>query len=248
MALSIEQQRFREVREQLGYTQTKFAEMLGIGSSTADIERGKVKLPGQAVMELMNLFQINPLWLYDKSAEKTIAYIDSHVMPKILQVNNQLEENILLVPIRAAAGYGANIGDEEFYENLPAFSIPLPAYRNASFRGFQISGESMIPGIQPEEWVIAKALENISQIKDGNIYVIVEADSVRIKRIFKESDTLISLVSDNPEFPPVQVPISQILEIWEYHSKITTATDANDINLQTLYRELQEIKRKIDMK
>ena len=59
--LSIEARRFKKVREQLNHTQQSFAELLQIGNTTADIERGKTKISGKIVMELLKQFQINPL-------------------------------------------------------------------------------------------------------------------------------------------------------------------------------------------
>ena len=45
-------QRFCELRRSLGYTQAEFAALLGISSTTADIERGRTKLSGKVVTEL----------------------------------------------------------------------------------------------------------------------------------------------------------------------------------------------------
>ena len=70
--LTIEAQRFKKIREEQKHTQQSFAELLDIGSTTADIERGKTKITGKVVMELMAQFNINPLWLYGKSYEKHI--------------------------------------------------------------------------------------------------------------------------------------------------------------------------------
>lgn len=56
--ISIEAQRFKKVREELGKTQSEFAELLDAGSTTADIERGKKKITGKIVTELLRQFHI----------------------------------------------------------------------------------------------------------------------------------------------------------------------------------------------
>ena len=48
--------RFISLRKSLGYTQKTFAACLGIPNTTADIERGKTKLSGKIVVELIKQF------------------------------------------------------------------------------------------------------------------------------------------------------------------------------------------------
>jgi len=42
--LPIEAKRFKKVREELRYTQQEFANLIGAGHTTADIERGKTNI------------------------------------------------------------------------------------------------------------------------------------------------------------------------------------------------------------
>ena len=49
--------RFIEIRRELGYTQAEFASMLGIPNTTADIERGRTKLSGKVVVEMLKQFK-----------------------------------------------------------------------------------------------------------------------------------------------------------------------------------------------
>ena len=67
---SIEIKHFKEIREENNFTQSEFAEMLGIKNSTADIERGRTKLSGKVVSELLRQFGVNPLWLFGDSGQK----------------------------------------------------------------------------------------------------------------------------------------------------------------------------------
>ena len=73
---SFEAQRFKKVRESLNETQQSFAEKLRIKGSTADIERGKSKISGSVVAELLKQFKINPLWLFGQSFQTVFRYID----------------------------------------------------------------------------------------------------------------------------------------------------------------------------
>jgi len=155
-SLTVELQRFKQVREELKLTQQAFAETLGITGSASDIERGRTKLPGQTVMKLLQEYHVNPLWLYGKSDKKFLNPNTTDVMPKVITVDNTGNENILMVNAKAAAGYPDNIRDQNWFEELPAFSIPLDRYQNASFRSFQVEGDSMLPVLKPGEWVLGK--------------------------------------------------------------------------------------------
>ena len=86
-SLPIEIVRFKKIREEKGYTQQAFAELLGIKSSTADIERGKTKITGQVVMKLLEEFGINPLWLFGKSFVQYVNLNQVDVSPKVVAVD-----------------------------------------------------------------------------------------------------------------------------------------------------------------
>ena len=186
--LSIEVQRFKQVRDEQNLTQTEFAEVLGVKNSTADIERGRTKLSGHVVMQLLKQYNINPLWLFGESRQKEIDLYRNDTLPKVVTVNNEGQDNISMVNQKAAAGYPHNVQDTEWYKNLPALDLPLPQYRHATYRGFQVEGDSMLPHFRPEDWVLAKAVENLNYATNNKVYVIVLYDSVLLKKIEKQSD------------------------------------------------------------
>ena len=78
--LPIEAKRLKSLRDDLGLSQIEFAEKVGL-KTTADIERGKTRITGYIVKELLKQFQINPLWLYGESKKK---YLQTDVLPKMI--------------------------------------------------------------------------------------------------------------------------------------------------------------------
>lgn len=248
MDVSIEIKRFKEIREDNQFTQTEFAEKLGIKSSTADIERGRTKLSGIVVTELLQQFGVNPLWLFGKSHQKFLNLYKVDTMPKVITLNSQEDENIMMVNQRAAAGYPHNIQDVEWYKQLPAFDFPLPQYRNATYRGFQIEGDSMLPNLRPDDWVLAKAVPAISEASDHKIYVVVMHDTVVVKKLHKLPDpSKIRLVSLNEEYAPFEVEVSDIQELWQVNSKLTFNLESNTGNsvLRELQASMEELKAQI---
>ncbi len=224
--IPIEAKRIKELREELGLTQGAFGLILGLKSSTVDIERGRTKLSGIVVKELMKLYEVNPLWLYGESVHKYIRAAGEDVSPKVVTVDEVGTENIVMVNAKAAAGYPQNIQDISWYEQLPCFKIPLPEYRNASYRVFQVEGDSMQPGIQADEWLVGRAEESLEHISEGKIYIVVLKDGVLVKRIFsrKDSQELI-LISDNSFYPPQPIPYTEIMEVWQVVSKLNSTLD-----------------------
>ncbi|MDR6300680.1 XRE family transcriptional regulator [Mesonia maritima] len=248
METAIEIKRFKEVREENQFTQAEFAEKLGIKSSTADIERGRTKLAGTVVMELLRQFSINPMWLFGQSHQKHLNIHQVDTMPKVITVNSEEDENIMMVNQRAAAGYPHNIQDVEWYKQLPAFDFPLPQYRNATYRGFQVEGDSMLPNLRPDDWVLAKAIPSLAEATDHKIYVIVMYDTVVVKKLHKLTDpSKIRLVSLNEEYAPFEVKVSDIQEIWQVTSKLTFSLDANSENsmLKQLQQSMEELKAQL---
>ena len=246
--LPSEIRRFKEIREDHDFTQSEFAEQLGIKHSTADIERGRTKLSGRVVTELLRLFQVNPLWLFGYSNQKQLNTDTGDISPKVVIVDKEDQENMVLVNQKAAAGYPNNIQDVEWYQKLPAFDLPLPQYRNASYRGFQVEGDSMLPNFRPDDWVLAKGVESLDYASDNKVYVVVMQDAVVVKKLQKLPDSSkVVLVSLNEEYVPYEVFVSDIQEIWQVNSKLTFNIDAGSEHtlLRELQASMQELKSQI---
>ena len=249
MNLPIQCKRLREIREELNETQSSFAKKLGIGNTTTEYERGRTKLSGELVLRLLSNYNINPLWLYGESERKYLNPKEKDVNPSVVTVDNSGFENILMVGEKAAAGYAGNLNNKSFHKQLPAFSFPIPEYRNATFRCFQVEGYSMMPTIHPEEWIITKAVESISQIKNNNIYVIVDTEGIRIKQVWNEPDMqYLVLKSINTEYELATVKYADVMEIWEFHSKISKELimDSTQSKLDLIYNEIQVMKAKLN--
>ncbi|MDC6388370.1 S24 family peptidase [Maribacter sp. PR1] len=240
--------RFTDVRRELGYTQAEFADLLGVKNTTADIERGRTKLSGKVVSELLKQFKINPLWLFGESDNQYLETSQTSVIPKVVTVDSADRDNMVLVNAKAAAGYPQNISDTSWYKQLPAFDLPIPEFRNATYRGFQVEGDSMLPNLQPGEWVLARAIEHVDHVSANKMYVVVLQDSVMVKKIEKRPNSNnITLVSLNETYPPYEVKPFLIQEIWEVSSKITFNVDATTDNglLRQLQESMEELKNQL---
>lgn len=248
MESDISVKRFTELRRELGFTQAEFAEELGISQTTADIERGRTKLAGKVVVELLKKFKINPLWLFGESDHKLLETNRVSVIPKVITVDSAEKENIILVNAKAAAGYPQNIQDTSWYQQLPAFDFPIPQFRNATYRGFQVEGDSMLPSLRSGDWVLSRAIESWGDINPSRIYVVVLHDAVLVKKIEKLPGTgRFRLISLNEAYHPYEISESQLQEVWEVSSKLTFGIDTLSENslLRQLQQSMEELKQRI---
>lgn len=241
--------RFKKVRDNNNLTQKQFAESLEIRNTVADIERGRTKITGFAIAKLLEVYGINPMWLYGLSAVKFFEDLKADTSPKVITVDTEENENMILVDVKAAAGYPTNVQEPHWYNELPAFNFPLPQFRNATFRGFQIQGDSMFPQFKPKEWVIAKAVDSIQNLSNNRICVVVLKDSVLIKQLSKsEDDNYVTLVSFNTLYPKFDVALTEIQEVWEVNSKLSF--DIEDVgesaNIQDIQLAMKRLSREVN--
>ena len=242
--------RFISLRKSLGYTQKTFAACLGIPNTTADIERGKTKLSGKIVVELIKQFQVNPLWIYGESNVQFIKNTVVNTIPKVVTIDAEGNDNMVLVNAKAAAGYPQNISDSSWYKQLPAFDLPIPEFRNATYRGFQVDGDSMLPNLRPKEWVLAKSVESIDHISPNKIYVVVLYDSVMVKKIQRHSSgNYLSLISINESYEPYEISSDQIQEIWQVSSKSSFGVEepADNGLLRQLQASMEDLKKQLHL-
>jgi transcriptional regulator with XRE-family HTH domain len=135
-----------------------------------------------------------------------------------ITVDSKGKENIEMVPLKAQAGYTNSYGDLDFISSLPKFKLPfLP--ENKTYRTFQIKGDSMLP-IPENSWVTCSYVENWEHIKNGKACVVVtKNEGIVFKLVYIRLDSgVLLLVSSNRNYNPYEIPISQVLEIWQFET------------------------------
>jgi transcriptional regulator with XRE-family HTH domain len=132
-------------------------------------------------------------------------------------VDRDDREMITIVPVKAAAGYMAGYGDREYMEQLPRFSLPMPELGGERTRRvFQIRGDSMLP-VQPGSYVLCEYLQDWAGLAEGATYVLLTLnDGIVYKRVYNRiaQDNTLLLKSDNQDYRPYNIAISEINEIW----------------------------------
>ena len=161
-----------------------------------------------------------------KPAEMTL----SPIRTLVTTVDKTGRDNIVLVPIKAQAGYLQGAQQPEYIEHLPTFW--LPGLNHGTFRAFEVSGYSMLAdrtGFFPGDIVVGEYVERLEEIKDGFVYILVnnaqEVDNIVLKRCLNYLDKggVIICKSDNkdPQYPTFPLPVENIKEVWKFKIKLT---------------------------
>jgi transcriptional regulator with XRE-family HTH domain len=139
-----------------------------------------------------------------------------------ITVDEDNENLIEVVPVKASAGYLAGYDDPEYIEQLQ--KIKLPFLPSGKHRAFPIRGDSMLP-MKEGSFVIGKFVEDKTDIKTGRTYVLVTTnDGMVYKRVTNtiNVDECLILNSDNKFYEPYKIHIEDVLEVWEFTCSINT--------------------------
>lgn len=213
-------ERIRSFRKRSALTQSDLAEKLGVKrSAIGAYEEGRAE-PRLSVLKAMaNLFTCSLDELVFGVSEGSSADIKGQKL-RVLSVpvdREDQEENISLVPEKAAAGYTRGYGDAEFIRRLPHFRMPfIELSPKRSYRVFQIQGDSMLP-VPSGSYIMCEYLVDWTEIKNGECHIVVTRnEGVVYKRLYNqvaEKGGLL-LCSDNPDYEDYTLRAEEVEEVW----------------------------------
>lgn len=137
-------------------------------------------------------------------------------------VNQENEEMIEMIPMKASAGYTAGYADPDYLKVLPTFHLPFLS-KSKKYRSFPIKGDSM-PPVGEGSFVVAEYIQNWMTIRSGTPCIVVTKDEgIVFKVVHNLLDTSQSfqLCSSNPFYQPYRVHANDILEIWKFVNYIS---------------------------
>ncbi|MFL0681826.1 helix-turn-helix protein [Algoriphagus aquaeductus] len=216
----------RFLRKQKGITQNDLADQLDVQRTMISAyEDGRSEPKLATLKKLAELLEVGLEELLEHDIEnlgrKAIQKRGINILT--IAADDSDRENITLVGQKASAGYLNGFADPEYMETLPQFHLPNLS-RQATYRAFELAGDSMLPLI-PGTIVIGAYVEQLHQIKSGRTYILVtQTEGVVYKRVFNylEENGKLFLASDNEHYKPYEVRGEDVLEVWEAKAFIST--------------------------
>lgn len=248
----------RHLRQLRELTQEELAEALQVPRSRiGSYEEDRSSPTIEMLIKYSDYFKlpVDSLIKYDLTKTRDTSFLEIGqqrvLFPIMVDENN--EDLVEIVPAKASAGYLSGYDDPEYIEQLQ--KIKLPFLPTGKHRAFPIKGDSMLP-MKDGAYVIGKFVEDRRDIKNGTTYVILTTHNGMVyKRVYnkiEENNTLL-FVSDNKLYPPFEVCIDDVLELWEFSCSINTQEyDEHELKLSSILTmfnelgiELEELKKAI---
>lgn len=240
----------RRFRKQNAFTQSELAEKLQVKrSAIGAYEEGRAEPRLATLRAMASLFNCSLDALVHGDTSPTVDVKGDKL--RILSVSvdpNDEEENISLVPEKAAAGYTRGYGDAEFIRRLPHFRMPfIELSPKRSYRVFQIKGDSMLP-VPSGAYIMCEYLPDWTDIQSGECHIVVTRnEGVVYKRLYNHLSTQRTLLlrSDNPDYEEYSLPAHEVEEVWRARGFVSfrlPEARESDRNLRHVSEVLHEIR------
>ncbi len=249
------------LRKRRNRTQDEVAGQLKMKRSTLSGYENRVAQPGVEVLLLFSEFYkvaVDTLLKVDlsKLSETQLRQLE-HGEDVFLRggnlrilastVNNENQENIELVPVKAQAGYTNGFSDPEYISELKVFQLPFLSGEK-KYRTFQLQGDSMLP-IPANAWVTGAYVQDWMTLKTGEACVVLTVNDGIVFKILEnriENDGKLILYSLNPLYEPYEVDIHEIREIWRFVHFISNEIPDPILPQDQLIRTVAGLKQDMD--
>jgi transcriptional regulator with XRE-family HTH domain len=241
------------LRVKQGLSQEQLADLLGVTRSRiGSYEEGRSEPNLETLIKIASFFKlpIDALVKTDlsRSGNKSFIEIGKNRVLFPVMIDEQNNETIEIVSMKASAGYLNGYADPEYIESLQRMKLPFVP--TGKHRAFPIKGDSM-PPLGDGSFVVGRFVEDLRDIRNGQTYVLLtQNDGIVYKRVFnklKEKKRLL-LCSDNKLYDPYEVHAEEVLEAWEFVCSIHTKAHTEDeLNLQSIMNMLRELRVELQM-
>ncbi len=248
--MSVLSENMRYLRALQKASQQKIAdELLITRGRYAKYEDGSSEPPIEILLRISKHYRVSidllvSVDLRKYSHEKMMQLPDNRVVLPIA-VDEKGENKIEIIPAKAKMGYLQGYSDPGYIEGLQTLSLPF--LRNGKFRAFPASGDSM-PPFSEGTFIVGKYVEELTELKQGKTYVfITQNEGIVYKRLQQKASRHLRVGSDNPLYPPYEIRLSDILEIWEFACGINTSEfETETLDMMTVKDMFLSLKREID--
>ena len=252
IAMLLLAQNIRYLRNQLGYAQQRVADDLIITRSRySKYEEGASEPPVELLLKISRYYNVSidllvSVDLRKYNLKEILEMPDNRILLPV-KVDSLGENKIEIIPHKASMGYLTGYADPEYIENLQTISLPFLG--SGKFRAFPLEGDSMPPH-KDGSYFIGRYVESISNLKKGKGYMfITRSEGMSYKKLVTIESEHLTIDADNHFYHPYHIPLTDILEVWEYACIINTQEfTREDFNpdYTTVISMFQELKDELN--
>lgn len=252
--MSIFSENIRILRAQKNLSQQEVADEISLSRVRySKYEDGRSEPPFEILIKISKYFNISIDLLLTVDIRKyplddVMNLADNRiVLPVVVDKigNNSIE----IIPQKASMGYLSGYSDPEYIESLQRISLPF--LTNGKYRAFPAQGDSM-PPFKDGSYVIGKYTESVNDLKSGKSYVFVTLNNgISYKRFKSKNENSITVAADNTFYQPYEIPLAEIVEIWQYASGIFPEDfehDSFEYNVKDMFLEIRKDIRDLNNK
>lgn len=253
--MSIFSDNIRFLRTQKNLSQQELADQILMSRVRySKYEDGRSEAPYELLIRISKYFNLSIDLLLTVDIRKypledVLKLPDNRIVLPV--VVDQLGNNsIEIVPQKASMGYLSGYSDPEYIENLQR--ITLPFLTGGKYRAFPAQGDSM-PPFKDGSYIIGKYVESIDDLKLNKSYVFVTLnDGISYKRFISRNNKSITVTADNSFYKPYDIPLGEVVEVWQYASGIFPEDFEPDrvenYNLKEMFLEIRKDIQGLDEK
>jgi phage repressor protein C with HTH and peptisase S24 domain len=261
--------RLSSLVEHTGLSISQFEAKIGAGSGAiAKIIADKEGKNGISSKNLEKIFlafpDYNLDWLLTGRGEILITVpskqpvVDpplTKVGPGIVTVDTSDHIIVPILDLRVAAGEPYILDEPDYVRNLPTLSFPSTFFRGGVRVAVPVKGDSMYPTIHQGDYVIARQVEQLTYLRNGQVYVVVYQEDHRLRFFVKRcfyfmGEETINLVSDNPDYRDEELPINSITRIYEVERAYTaefSRPDPSRGRFDRIEKRIDRLSQKIEL-
>lgn len=212
-------EKIRQVIEFNKITIDEFAEKIGEKPTRLkDVLRGKQRPPLEMIQSIVEIFQIDANWLIGKGRN---FHLEG-------EIDKDEYAYIPMYDVEVSAGNGAAAYGVAEPANHLAYRkdwLKLRGLFSKDLNCVTARGDSMEPTIHSKDTLLVDTSKN--NPRDGQIYVIRSGDTLWVKRIQKQIDGSLLLISDNSTYPPMPLMLSDHPDIQVIGQVVQISKDLN---------------------
>jgi len=218
---------------------------------------GEVPQPSAARPDAARPEAARPVQQFNAASPQAVAYNQPQPVTGFPTFNNQyqtpqfnaaIEQPALHFPTiqwvarNKQAEYIANFQNPGYLNSLPLFQLPnLPS---GYYRAFESGEDFTYPG----SILVGTFIRNWYDIKDGMQYVFLLRNHGLIYRnVFNQVKTagILLLTSDNAEIPELEVPLQDVLEVWEVKAFVSVQMPVPQPSLERVAQLVDELQMEL---